>query len=134
MFVLDASTALAWLLPGQSTPTAERAFRQAGKSPVVVPALWLIETQHVVLTMVRQKKLSAQEAWDIRMELRLLSKRVDMAQGPEVVDAIWSIASDHMMSCYDAAYVELALRLDLPLASDDSAIRTAVKRLGLALL
>ena len=40
MFVLDASIALEWVLPGQSTPIAERAFRRAKKSPIVVPSLW----------------------------------------------------------------------------------------------
>ena len=134
MFVLDASTALDWLLPGQSTAVSERASREARKGPVVVPGLWLIETQNVVLTMLRQKRLSAQDAWEIRMELRLLSKRVDGTATPEIVVQIWEIAEHHMLTYYDAVYVELAARLDLPLASSDAAIQAAAKRLKLELI
>ena len=134
MFVLDASIALEWVLPGQSTAVAEKAYRMARKSPVVVPGLWLLETQNALLKYVRQKKLMMAEALEIRVELQLLSKRIDRISNTDVVDRIWTIASDHMMTVYDATYVELAWRLELPLASNDGAIRAAAKALGVALV
>jgi predicted nucleic acid-binding protein len=134
MFVLDACTALDWSLPGRATAVSERAAREARKGPVIVPGLWLIETQNAVLTMLRQKKLNLEDAWAIRVELSLLSKRIDATSTPEIVDQIWEIAARHMLTFYDAVYVELAARLDLPLASSDGAVQSAAKRMGLRLL
>jgi len=91
--------------------------------------------QDTVLTLLRQKRISAETAMDIRSHLHLLARRADPVPCPSDVERIWEIATHQMMTYYDAAYVELAARLELPLASDDSAIKSAAKkRLGLKLL
>lgn len=134
MFVVDAPVVMEWALPGQRSVTGERAFGSARRRPIVVPALWWWDTQNAVLTLTRRRVLTPERALQIRVELALLSKRVDGPPGEHTIDRTWAIATQHVMTFYDASYVELAMRLGLPLASSDAAVRNAAARLGLTLI
>jgi predicted nucleic acid-binding protein len=134
MFVADASIVLKWLLVDQATDDAMRAYRLAKRSAIVVPAIWHYEIQNAVLKLVRRKMLEQDDAAEIRMELQFLSKRFDEPPTDAVIEQTWIIANTHMMTFYDASYVELAWRLDLPLATDDQAEKNAAKALGIKLV
>lgn len=134
MLVVDASVTMEWFLPGQKTAYGARAFERAQKSLIVIPALWLWETQNVILTCLRQKVLTPQRASEIRLELSMISKRVDGPPDEWVVDRIWEVATQHVSTYYDASYVELALRLGLPLASTDRGVRHAATGAGVELI
>ncbi len=134
MFVVDASTALEWFLENPRSAPTERSWKAARKQLLVVPAIWPLETHNALLKLTRRGILTAAEAEEFRVELRLLAKRVDAAPDQETVDRIWEIAVANMMTVYDASYIELADRLNLPIASNDAAIRAAAKTLGLHLV
>jgi predicted nucleic acid-binding protein len=134
MFVADASTVLKWFLPGQETDDALRAYRRARRSPIVVPAIWQYEVENALLKLIRRQQLTIQRATDIRIELQLISKRRDERLTDEIFEQTWIIAANHMITYYDASYVELALRLNLPLATGDQAEKNAARALGIKLV
>jgi predicted nucleic acid-binding protein len=134
MFVADASTALEWVIPGQLSAAGERAFKLAKRSPIVVPTLWIFETHNAILKLTRRQILTPEKEREIRLEIALLSKRVEDPPDQNGIDRIWEIATTHMMTFYDASYVELAWRLKLPIASSDSAISSAARKLELCLV
>ena len=134
ILIVDASTTLEWFLPGQFSLTAAASLKVARRSLVVVPAIWVFETQNVLLKCIRQRKLTSADAQDIRTELSLISTRVMEVPDQETIRGVWEIATHQTMTFYDAAYVELAWRLNLPLASSDTAIRAAATVLGIKLL
>jgi predicted nucleic acid-binding protein len=134
MLVADASSSLDWFLENPRSAVTERTFRAARKSLLVVPQLWLLETRNALLKLARQGVITESEADEIRVELRLIAKRIDPANDEETADRISELAKAHMMTVYDAAYVELAWRLNLPIASADAAIRAAARALGIKLI
>jgi predicted nucleic acid-binding protein len=134
MLVVDASSTLDWFIEKPMSAATTRVFNVARRSLLVLPPVWVLETHNALLKMTRQQKLQTQDALDIKMELELLAKRIDRTLDQEVIDRTWHIAVAHMTTVYDASYLELAWRLDLPLASADTAIRTAARALKIRLL
>jgi predicted nucleic acid-binding protein len=134
MLVADASSTLDWFIEKPVSPATAGVFNVARRSCLVVPPIWVLETHNALLKLIRQRKLPVEDALDVKMELELLSKRIDTSLDQEIIDRTWHIANAHMTSFYDAAYVELAWRLDLPLASSDTAIRAAARTLKIRLL
>ena len=134
MFVTDAATVLCWVIPGTMTPDAARALQRSRNTLLIVPSLWLWETHNALLKLVRQRKLVPEDATNARIAISLIPRRVDAMVDQLQVDRTWEIATTQMMTIYDATYVELALRLNLPIASDDTAIRNAARHLGLVLV
>ncbi|HUO10920.1 MAG TPA: type II toxin-antitoxin system VapC family toxin [Phycisphaerae bacterium] len=134
MLVVDASTTLEWFLPAQMSSSAAAALKIVRRSWIVVPSIWVFETQNAILKMVRQRRLSSAEAQEARLELSLIGARAAAPPDGEAVGRIWEISVHQMMSFYDASYVELAWHLKLPLASSDGAIRAAAARLGIRLV
>jgi predicted nucleic acid-binding protein len=122
-FVLDSSVALAWILPDErSTAVDEIADRLEGDF-AVVPAVWPLEILNALLVASRRARISAE---DLKRSLSDLSalpievEQVDMAEMPAAVSAL---AQRHGITSYDAAYVELAKRRGLALASVDRNLR-----------
>ena len=101
---------------------------------LVEPAIWPLETHNALLKLIRQRKLTVGEALEIRIQVALLTKRVAAGADQDQTDRTWEIAATHMTTVYDASYVELAWRLNLPLASADNAVRSAAKALGVKLI
>lgn len=134
MLVADASMVLEWFLPGQSTADSMRVFDIARKGLIVVPALWIWETQSVLLKFVRQRFLTSARAMEIRLELSVISKRIEESPDDWIIERTWEIATRQMITFYDASYVELALRLGLPLASTDKGTKHAARGMGVPLL
>lgn len=134
MLVVDASTTLAWFLPGQMTATAVAAWDFIRGAAIVVPGIWQVETQNAILRLLRQRRITLDEATEARRELSVLSKRIVGLYGEQEIDLLWESATRHMLTPYDACYVHLARQLNLPLASDDKAIRAAAVAMGVALI
>jgi predicted nucleic acid-binding protein len=133
-FVLDASVALAWVLPEADSERCEPLFRQASLEGAAAPILWPIEVGNVLLMMARRNKIEAEEHARAIKRLAAIAVQLDDAmarQGP--AEAV-RLAQAHRLTLYDALYLELAKRLGLPLASLDWELRTAATAEGVALL
>ena len=121
-FVVDASVIAAWLLPDETSPIADAVTERLVSEDAFAPAIWWFEIRNILLIAERRGRITArdtEEALSLLSELRI---------GPlEDADetAILDLARGHGLTVYDAAYLELARRTSLPLATLDRALATA---------
>lgn len=130
-FVLDNSVAICWFLKSQSTPYTEMALRRvANGAKLTVPSLWISEFINVISKAVQMRALDSDSAEAILKHakaLPILSK-----SAPELAD-LFTLTERYRLSAYDATYLELAMRLQLPLATTDTQLTKAAKSVGLFL-
>ena len=129
-FVVDASVSAAWFLPDEATPFTEAALQATIDSEVWVPALWLLETGNLLLSAQRRRRIAAAKRQELVSHAQALRLRVD--REPVAMTALDALAARHALSAYDAAYLELALRRSLPLATLDAALLRAMAGEGVA--
>lgn len=104
----------------------------AGDS-LVVPALWPLELANALTVLRRRRKLTPDEA---RTAIEIISQLpviIDHDAAAVAFTQLVDLASEHELTIYDAAYIELARRRQLPLASKDVKLKEAATRSGVAL-
>lgn len=127
--VVDASMAVAWVHPGQATPETDALLARVGQgATAVVPALWPVEIANVLLVLERRGKLTAEERATALEALNALDFAVDHEMSALAFTSLSRLASELALSVYDAAYLELALRLKLPLACKDGPLRDVARK------
>jgi predicted nucleic acid-binding protein len=127
--VVDASVAVTWVHPAQATPETDALLDRVGQGArVVVPALWPVEVANALLALESRKKLTAKERSHALDALRSLRCTVGHLTSALAFTDLSKLASDLPLSVYDAAYLELALRLKVPLACKDGLLRAAARR------
>jgi predicted nucleic acid-binding protein len=130
-FVLDASVTLCWCLENQATSYTEGIFQMmAGGAEAYVPLIWPLEMANVLTLAERRKALTIAQTTSFLRELQQWPIHVDSAGLDRVVHQILAATRTHKLSAYDAAYLELALREALPLATLDKDLSAAAKRAG----
>lgn len=97
-----------------------------------VPAIWSLEVANGLLTAERRKRISASEASKAMRLLLSLPIIPDPAERERDFEVAWRIARTHQLSAYDAAYLELAIRNNVPLATLDESLRAAAQKEGLS--
>lgn len=122
--VIDANVAVEWFLPNRNQ-VAEIALDKVVAEGAIVPALWRWEVQDVLRRLHLAGRLSKPIAF-IRTELRELPIIVDDELTSLFGDEA-TIAARYNLTVYDAAYLELALRLRAPLATNDKTLAAAAK-------
>lgn len=132
-FVLDASVALRWYCGDGSEVDAAYAMRvleSLGEGTAVVPSIWGLELANVIAKTEAQGL--APEARSVRFLalVRSLGIVCDEQTHERACSETLNLARRYQLSAYDAAYLELALRLSLPLATLDGGLRVAVNRAG----
>lgn len=135
-FVIDASVTAAWALADESDPLANRildnwAADLETKSEALVPAVWWYEVRNVLVISERRKRLTSVESKAFLRILALFPIRVDEDRDE---NAILGFARRCQLSFYAAAYLEVAHRRRLPLATLDNALRAAAQAEGIPLL
>jgi predicted nucleic acid-binding protein len=134
-FVADASVAVAWVAPPQAAPATRQLLDRVYEGDgIVVPALWPFEVANSILVLWRRDKITKDQYLDARMLIDGLAPVIDeegvsVASGPTA-----DLAASHHLTVYDAAYLELAIRRHLPLASRHADLNRAAKRHGVHLL
>ena len=104
------------------------------KEKAVAPQLWPLEAANVLLTAERRGRITAPERQRLIRFLRALPIEIDDQTASQVWTATVQLAEQHRLSAYDAAYLELALRLGLPLATADRAVIAAAEAVGVPVL
>ena len=133
--MVDASVGVSWAVFTQSSPATDLLLEEvaAGK-PFVVPGLWMYEVANALLVLLRRKKIQPQQSIRARRGLSRLHPVID-DDGPRLaLHRIWDLAAEYSLSIYDAAYLELAQRKGLPLASRDEGLRGAATKCGIPIL
>ena len=133
--VLDASVSAAWCFPDETTPLAEGLLdRLATGLEAVVPSIWPFEIANAVLQAERLKRITQAHAAAELHQLMLLPITVEPVQTSRAFGMVLSLAREQNLTEYDAAYLELAIRESLPLATVDDGLRNAARDLGVALV
>jgi predicted nucleic acid-binding protein len=133
-FVLDSSVALAWLLPDEGSEATDALADRLEQEPVHVPAIWPLEVGNALLMAQRRARIKDEELARFVSALSVLPIEVDPAASTSALPAVLAIARELGLTAYDAAYIELARRLSLPLASLDAKLRQACAGAGVAVL
>jgi len=133
-FIADASVAVGWVHPAQSTAqSAAMLDALAEGATLEVPALWPLEVANALTVLVRRRKLTEDERQTGLALLRGLRLRVDHEMAALAFSRLSELASAHRLSVYDAAYLELAYRRKLVLGCKDGPLREAAKQSGVRL-
>jgi predicted nucleic acid-binding protein len=132
--VLDCSATLAWVYGDETTPAIRAVFDAVVRRGALVPALWRLEVANVLEMGVRRGRHDADFRDATLADLALLPIRLDPETDRHAWNATARLATRHGLTLYDAAYLELARRADVPLATLDNDLRTAAAAEGLPLL
>lgn len=131
-WVVDSSIALAWALPDETSKEADRFLSRISiRSILWVPALWWYEIANALLMAQRRKRLGEAERMRLMELYRRLPIRTDMALDSDILWRLHTLAIEYNLSAYDAAYLELAQRRGLGLATVDRTLRFAAQRAGI---
>jgi predicted nucleic acid-binding protein len=128
--VLDASAALAAVLPDEDSAFCEAAVVAGLKEGIVAPALWPYEVQNGLLVALRRKRLDAESLGQALEALRSFAPSLKAAEGLGVE---LRVAQEHALSGYDAAYVAVAIAINGKLATTDEKLRAAAASAGVKL-
>ena len=134
-FVLDASVTLAWCFVDERTNYTEAVLdRLANGAEAVAPAIWPFEVANALLTGEKRQRLTVAQVTSLLQRIANLPISVDPVQTDHAFQQIVPLARQAQLTEYDAAYLELALRLGLPLATLDVRLKQAAKNAGISLL
>lgn len=129
-FLLDCSMTVAWFFEDEVNPYAQAVEDSLAASSAVVPVHWSLEVANALLMGERRKRTTEAKVTTFLALLQSLPITID----DETVLRVWqeslSLARTHQLSVYDAAYLELALRRGLPMATLDDALKAAASVCG----
>ena len=132
-FVLDASVTMRWVLKDESAADrtyADRVLDSLAVAFALVPALWYTETIHVLHCAEDKGQLGESALTGFVYRLGQLPIELDAAAPSGVQLAVAATAREFKLSGYDAQYLELARRRNMPLATLDKNLRKALKKAG----
>jgi predicted nucleic acid-binding protein len=127
-FVLDNSIAIAWCFQDQTNVLTEAVLRKLEISAAHVPAIWPLEVGNVLAVTERKGCISKADVARILSFLQNLPIIVEQESPERMLTEILSLARDYRLSTYDASYLDLAMRLGLPLATQDKELRAAANK------
>jgi predicted nucleic acid-binding protein len=128
---LDSSIVGCWCFPDEESPLADHAWQRMSVGGAVVPALWWFEVRNILLINERRGRVDPADTAEFLTDLEMLPIRID--QDPKGGTAL-ALARVHRLTFYDAAYLELARRLDAPLATLDRQLAAAAHVASVPLL
>ncbi|MBV8140789.1 MAG: type II toxin-antitoxin system VapC family toxin [Verrucomicrobia bacterium] len=132
--VLDSSATLAWIYSDETTEAIRQLFDAIAENGAIVPALWRLEVANSLTVAVRRRRIEADFRRATLADLALL----DITTDPLTDSLAWgetlTLADRFRLTLYDAAYLELAQRRTLPLATLDEELCAAAAALGVRVL
>ena len=129
-FVLDCSVTMAWVFPDEASASTDALQESLVEDSAFVPALWPGETGNVLLTATRRGRIAKDDWRQIRESLQALPINIDPVSTDRVWGAVLDLADANRISADDTMYLELALRLRLPLATLDRELAAAAQASG----
>lgn len=132
--VLDSSLCLAWCFEDERTPEVLAVRERVIEAGATVPTLWRYEVANALLMAQRRKRIDEGRRTALLRILEAFSIEEDHAPEGDPWGATVQLADLHKLTVYDAAYLELAQRRRLPLATLDDALRAAASKSAVKLL
>lgn len=135
LFVLDCSVTMTWILTDDSmAEKANEILSLLDEGHAKVPTIWPLEVANVLCQAERMKKLTDLEVAEFKELLSTLPISVDNSTTQRVMGSVYVLAKAEKLTIYDAAYLEIAIRENLPLATFDKALKRAAQNIGVVLL
>jgi predicted nucleic acid-binding protein len=134
-FVIDASIVLTWCFPDENAATAQHVASLFGRGDIAVaPSFWPHEVLNALLVGEKRKRVSKELIRSFLNDLAVLPVVLEQFPAKVVFDRIQRLSREHDLTAYDAAYLDLALDNDLPLATLDADLAKACKKARVPLL
>jgi len=133
-FVLDNSVVMAWCFEDEDTKYADRVLELLDADTTITPAVWPLEIANAILMGERRGRLSAAGTarfTELVSELAITVERIPLSRALGVV---MEVGRTHGLTSYDAAYLELAMRRGLPLATLDNRLANAARQANVTLI
>lgn len=130
-FVVDASVAATWLLPDEGHGVAEAAYSRLLTDDALVPSLWWFEMRNIFVSNERRGRIGNEQTARALALLGGLPIQLDYTPDSAVILAL---ARKHRLTAYDSAYLELAIRETIPMATLDDALARAAVAEGVELI
>jgi predicted nucleic acid-binding protein len=133
--VLDASLAVCWCIEDEQSAATDKILDEIDSGgSAIVPALWIWEIGNVLMLAERKKRMSEKMRREQLAMLKGLGIEIDEFSTSQAWTETTRLAQIYGLSVYDAAYLELALRLNLPLGTLDRDLRKAATEAGVTCL
>jgi predicted nucleic acid-binding protein len=129
-FVLDCSITVAWFFEDEVDAYTEAVENSLATARAVVPVLWPLDVANALLMSERRKRTTEAKVGSFLGLLRSLPVTHDAETNARAWSDTLSLARLHKLSAYDAAYLELALRRGLPVATSDKDLQKAARAVG----
>ena len=133
-FVVDSSVALTWCFADEQTPATVSLLDRVADSGAFAPALWPLEVLNALLVAERRKRIGTVKRHELIGVLQSLPITIDTETATQTWKVTNRLAAQYGLTIYDATYLELAQRLELPLATLDTQLREAAATLGVQLI
>jgi predicted nucleic acid-binding protein len=131
-FVVDNSVVVGWYFESQATPYTDQALDLLANETAHVPALWVLEFSNVLRKALKAGKADTARIQEIIELVKALPISVDYTS--ESVESNLALALKYGLTSYDAAYLGLAMRLQLPIATNDGALKEAAGRASVGIV
>lgn len=132
--ILDCTMAMAWCFADEQTPATDAVQDRLATESALVPAHWYLEVANVLSMAETRHRISTDDAIQFVRLLSCFDIQVDLDASQRAFDHILPFCRQHGLTSYDAAYLELVLRWQLPLASLNDALRDAAIQLELQVI
>ena len=132
--ILDSSATLAWIYGDETTEAIRQVFETVAESGALVPALWRLEVANSLTVAVHKRRIDPDFRRAALGDLSLLDITTDQQTDSYAWTDTLNLADQLQLTVYDAAYLELARRRALPLATLDQQLRTAATAIEVAVL
>ena len=133
-FVLDCSVTLAWVLPDEDNDAADLLADRLERESVYVPSIWPLEVSNALLGAQRRGRITESELIRLAGEMAALPVEVAPDTGAAAFGDVLQLARKLGLTTYDAAYLELARRRSVALATFDIPLRQACATLTIPVL
>jgi predicted nucleic acid-binding protein len=133
-FVVDCSVAMAWLFHDEATPKTAALLNRLATETALVPGWWFIEITNVLAMTERRGRITPTQSDAFIADLGKLGIERDDEAPDRAFTHLLALCRTHRLTGYDAVYLDLAVRRNLPLATLDEHLRKPAKKLGVRLL
>ena len=132
--VLDASVALSWCFKNEATASGDEVLERLAIETASVPGIWHVEVANVLALSERRGRITPASTSEFIALMESLLIVVDDQTPSRALGQVLDLARAERLTAYDAAYLELAMRLGIPLASKDADLCDAAERLGVSVV
>ncbi|HTI49758.1 MAG TPA: type II toxin-antitoxin system VapC family toxin [Planctomycetaceae bacterium] len=133
-FIVDCSITMAWCFADERSAETAALQERLADEAALVPTHWALEVANVLAMAEKRKRISAADSRRFVELLGVVDIQVDDQIAARTFDHILPLCRAHSLTSYDAAYLDLAVRRQLPLATLDEDLRRAAENLNVVLL